>query len=122
MKPIIIGCGRRAPPRRKTIAALKRPRPRAATGLRPQPVDLLQLLAADAIAVAGVDVGLRDPPAQALLPDADLPRHRLNRGRRGRVLAPVRQHQTHRSSLQLGIDQLRYLLILLDSNRSGIKP
>ena len=32
------------------------------------------------------------------------------------------QHQTQRSSLQLGIDHLRHVHILLDSNRSGIKP
>lgn len=31
-------------------------------------------------------------------------------------------HQTHRTGALLGIDVLRHVLILLDSNRSGIKP
>ena len=68
---------RAEPPRLTPITHISRRRPEdrhvlaKPPVLRLQPPDLFQPLAGDTLPAAGIDLRLRDPPAQALLADAD---------------------------------------------------
>src|SRR5664279_1338863 len=113
-KPVINGYGGRFPPRRKS-RRLQDPDVLAQPAvLRLQPEDLLGLLAADSVALAGVDLGLDRPAPHRLLPDADLLRDRCRGRRQIRILPTMLTHQAYRPGLQLQIDLLGTLHILLE--------
>jgi len=84
-------------------------------------LDLDQLLGGGAVSLAAVDLGLDHPATHRLLADTELLGHSCRGGRQRGVPTDVVGDQTHSafnsSSIFLGM-----VLILLDSNRSGIKP
>ena len=90
--------------------------------LRLQPFDLRRLGRGGARPVAGVDVGLHHPTTHRLPAQTELLGHRLRRRGDRRVVRLMLPHQTHRPSLHLRTDLLRHDVILLNSERDGIKP
>ena len=72
--------------------------------------------------MANIDLGLDHPATHGLLAYPELLGHDRRSSRERGVLALVVSDQPYRSCLELFIDLLGMVLILLDSNRSGIKP
>ena len=87
-----------------------------------QRLDLGQLLAGRALALAAVDLGLDHPAAHRLLADTEL----LGHDRRAAVSEEYSPwwSSTSRTALAFSSSSIFFgmVLILLDSNRSGIKP
>ena len=71
---------------------------------------------------AGVDVGLDQPAPGGLTTHTDLLRHGRGQGGIGWIVLPMIGEHPQRAFLERGIDLLGHVHILLDSNRSGIKP
>ena len=108
--------------RRKPSRTSRSRCPPQAADLGLERVDLSQFRTGRTGTLSAVDLGLDHPPAYGLLADTELPGHDRSRGRQRGVLALVVIDQSYRSGFNSSSIFFGMVPILLDSNRSGIKP
>src|SRR5215203_750067 len=77
---------------------------------------------ADPRPAAAINLGLHHPAANCLPTETELLRHRLCGRRLRRIVLLMFLHQPDRPSPQLGVDLLRHIAILPNSERNGMEP
>src|SRR5215217_5001445 len=77
---------------------------------------------ADPRPAAAINLGLHHPAANCFPTETELLRHRLCGRRLRRIVLLMFLHQPDRPSPQLGVDLLRHIAILPNSERNGMEP